>query len=166
MSSSRAKGLNGATRVCDVYPDKCWFAMLCRFCLQCSCTLRYILRQNKQFSTEHTKHSKSALQSFNLESRYRWVLNTTPYCYIWKDTASWYRSCVVYTASLQVPVKTESCALLESNFDSTGLWPGVLLSYPTSCMWIFQNATLMSCMSSCYFNLYLPTDVYTHTHEM
>jgi len=24
-------GLNVATRVCDVYPDKCWFAVLCRF---------------------------------------------------------------------------------------------------------------------------------------
>jgi len=27
-------GLNVAIRVCDVYPDKCWFAVLCRFCLQ------------------------------------------------------------------------------------------------------------------------------------
>jgi len=33
-------GLNVATRVCDVYPDKCWFAVLCRFWLQCSRTLR------------------------------------------------------------------------------------------------------------------------------
>ena len=33
-------GLNVATRVCDVYPDKCWFAVLCRFLLQCSLTLR------------------------------------------------------------------------------------------------------------------------------
>jgi len=157
-------GLNGATRVCDVYPDKCWFVVLCRSWLQCSCTLRYILRQNKQFSTEHTKHSKSALHSFKLESRYRWALNTTPYCYTCKDTASWYRNWVDYTASLQVLVKTESCPLLESNFDSTGLWPGALLSYPTSCMWIFWNATRMSCMSSYNFNLYLPT--HTHIYEM
>ena len=33
-------GLNAATRVCGVYPDKCWFAVLCRFWLQCSRTLR------------------------------------------------------------------------------------------------------------------------------
>jgi hypothetical protein len=32
-------GLNVATRSCNVYPDKCWFAVLCRFWLQCSCTL-------------------------------------------------------------------------------------------------------------------------------
>ena len=29
-------GLNVATRVCDVYPDKYWFAVLCRFWHQCS----------------------------------------------------------------------------------------------------------------------------------
>ena len=52
--------------------------MLCWFWLQCSRTLRYIVRRKKQFITEHTKHSKSALYSFNLESRYRWMLNTTP----------------------------------------------------------------------------------------
>jgi len=125
---------NVATCVCDVYPDKRWFPMLYWFWLQCSRTLRYILRRKKQFITEHTKHSKSALYSFNLESRYRWVLNTTPYCYTCKHTASWYRSWVNYTASLQVPVKTECCPLPESNLDSTGLWPGVLPSYPTSCM--------------------------------
>ena len=34
-------GLNAATRVCDVYPEKCWFAVLCRFWLQCSRTLRW-----------------------------------------------------------------------------------------------------------------------------
>ena len=33
-------GLNVATRVCDVYPDKCWFAVLCRFWLQCTRALR------------------------------------------------------------------------------------------------------------------------------
>jgi len=32
--------LNVATRVCDVYPDKYWFALLRRFWLQCSRTLR------------------------------------------------------------------------------------------------------------------------------
>jgi len=32
-------GLNVATRICDVYPDKCWFAVLCRFWFQCSRTL-------------------------------------------------------------------------------------------------------------------------------
>ena len=26
-------GLNVATRSCNVYPDKCWFAVLCRFWL-------------------------------------------------------------------------------------------------------------------------------------
>ena len=33
-------GLNVATRVCDLYPDKCLFAVLCRFWLQCSHTLK------------------------------------------------------------------------------------------------------------------------------
>jgi len=33
-------GLNVATRVCDVYPHKCWFAVLCRFWLQCRRTLK------------------------------------------------------------------------------------------------------------------------------
>ena len=33
-------GLNAATRVCDVNPEKCWFAVLCWFWLQCSLTLR------------------------------------------------------------------------------------------------------------------------------
>jgi hypothetical protein len=33
-------GLNVATRSCNVYPDKCWFAVLCRFWLQCSRTIR------------------------------------------------------------------------------------------------------------------------------
>ena len=33
-------GLNVATRVCDVYADKCCFAVLCRSWLQCSRTLR------------------------------------------------------------------------------------------------------------------------------
>jgi hypothetical protein len=37
-------GLNVTTRSCNVYPDKCWFAVLCRFWLQCSCTLRLTLR--------------------------------------------------------------------------------------------------------------------------
>ena len=32
-------GLNVATRSCNVYPDKCWFAVLCRFWLQCNRTL-------------------------------------------------------------------------------------------------------------------------------
>jgi hypothetical protein len=32
-------GLNEATRSCNVYPDKCWFAVLCRFWHQCSRTL-------------------------------------------------------------------------------------------------------------------------------
>ena len=31
--------LNVATRSCNVYPDKCRFAVLCRFWLQCSRTL-------------------------------------------------------------------------------------------------------------------------------
>jgi len=34
-------GLNVATRVCDIYPDKCWLAVLCRFWLQCHRTLTY-----------------------------------------------------------------------------------------------------------------------------
>jgi hypothetical protein len=29
-------GLNVDTRSCNVYPDRCWFAVLCRFWLQCS----------------------------------------------------------------------------------------------------------------------------------
>jgi len=33
-------GLNVATHVCDVYPEKCWSAVLCRFWVQCSGTLR------------------------------------------------------------------------------------------------------------------------------
>jgi len=33
-------GLNVATRFCDVYPDKCWFAVLRRFWLQCSRSLK------------------------------------------------------------------------------------------------------------------------------
>ena len=32
-------GLNVATHVCDVHPDKCGLAVLCRFWLQCSRTL-------------------------------------------------------------------------------------------------------------------------------
>ena len=32
-------GLNVATRSCNVYPDRCWFAVLCWFWLQCSSTL-------------------------------------------------------------------------------------------------------------------------------
>jgi hypothetical protein len=32
-------GLNVATCSCNVYPDKCWFAVLCRFWLQCSRSL-------------------------------------------------------------------------------------------------------------------------------
>jgi hypothetical protein len=36
-----AVGLNAATRSCNVYPDKCWFAVLCRFWPQCSPILRY-----------------------------------------------------------------------------------------------------------------------------
>jgi hypothetical protein len=36
-----AVGLNVATRSCNVYPDKCWFAVLCRFWLQCNRTLTY-----------------------------------------------------------------------------------------------------------------------------
>jgi len=48
-------GLNVATRVCDVYPDKCWFAALCRFWLQCSRTLRRCLfRDNSDlFKSSH-----------------------------------------------------------------------------------------------------------------
>jgi hypothetical protein len=34
-------GLNVATRFCSVCPDKCWFAVLCRFWLQCSRNLRH-----------------------------------------------------------------------------------------------------------------------------
>src|SRR5215475_14496443 len=33
-------GLNVATRSCSVYPNKCWFSVLCLFWLQCSRTLR------------------------------------------------------------------------------------------------------------------------------
>ena len=33
-------GLNVATRSCSVYADKCWFAVLCRFWLQCRGTLK------------------------------------------------------------------------------------------------------------------------------
>jgi len=33
-------GLNVVTRFYNVYPDKCWFAVLCRFWLQCSRTVR------------------------------------------------------------------------------------------------------------------------------
>jgi len=36
ISMDTRVGLNVATHVCDVYPDKCWFAVLCRFWLQCS----------------------------------------------------------------------------------------------------------------------------------
>jgi len=36
-------GLNVATRSYNVYPDKCWFAVLCRFWLQCSRTLRRMI---------------------------------------------------------------------------------------------------------------------------
>jgi len=32
-------GLNVATRSCNVYPDKCWSAVLCPFWLQCSRSL-------------------------------------------------------------------------------------------------------------------------------
>ena len=32
-------GLNVATRVCDVCPDKCWSTVFCWLCLQCSPTL-------------------------------------------------------------------------------------------------------------------------------
>jgi len=32
--------LNIATRSCNVYPGKCWFAVLCRFWLQCSRNLK------------------------------------------------------------------------------------------------------------------------------
>ena len=32
-------GLNVVTHVCDVYPDKCWFAVLCQFWLHCGHTL-------------------------------------------------------------------------------------------------------------------------------
>ena len=35
-------GLNVATRSCIAYPDKCLFAVLCRFWLQCSRTLSYL----------------------------------------------------------------------------------------------------------------------------
>jgi hypothetical protein len=42
-------GLNVATRSCNVYPDKCWFAMLCRFWLQCSRTLTYFLHGAQSF---------------------------------------------------------------------------------------------------------------------
>jgi len=31
-------GWNVATCVCNVYPDKCWFAVLCQFWVQCSCS--------------------------------------------------------------------------------------------------------------------------------
>ena len=42
-------GLNVATRVCDVCPDKCWFAVLCRFWLQCRRNLRLQMHsQNMQ----------------------------------------------------------------------------------------------------------------------
>ena len=33
-------GLKVATRSCSVYPDKCWFAVLCRFWVRCSRSLR------------------------------------------------------------------------------------------------------------------------------
>jgi hypothetical protein len=33
-------GLNVATCSCNAYPGKCWFAVLCRFWLQCGRTLR------------------------------------------------------------------------------------------------------------------------------
>ena len=36
-------GLNVATRFCNAYPDKCWFAVLCRFWLQCSRALRELI---------------------------------------------------------------------------------------------------------------------------
>ena len=35
-------GLNVATRSCNVYSDKCWFAVSCRFWLQCGRTLRQV----------------------------------------------------------------------------------------------------------------------------
>ena len=37
--------LNVATRFCVVYPDKCWFAVLCRFWLHCSRSLKVGLLQ-------------------------------------------------------------------------------------------------------------------------
>jgi hypothetical protein len=40
-------GLNVATRSCNVCPDKCWFAVLCRFWFQCSRTLRRKLQESK-----------------------------------------------------------------------------------------------------------------------
>jgi len=40
ISLHRHVRLNITTRACDVYPDKCWFAVLCRFWLQCSRGLR------------------------------------------------------------------------------------------------------------------------------
>jgi hypothetical protein len=48
--------LNVATRSCNVYPDKCWFAVLCRFWLQCNRTLRramtdFNLSENKPLGT-------------------------------------------------------------------------------------------------------------------
>jgi hypothetical protein len=36
-------GLNVATRSCNVFPDKCWFAVSCRFWLQCSRALRFTI---------------------------------------------------------------------------------------------------------------------------
>jgi len=33
-------GLNVVRRFCDVYPDKCWFVVLCRFWHHCSRTFR------------------------------------------------------------------------------------------------------------------------------
>jgi hypothetical protein len=40
ISTDTHVGLNVATHSCNVYPDKCWFAVFCRFWLQCSRTLR------------------------------------------------------------------------------------------------------------------------------
>ena len=49
-------GLNATTRVCDVNPDKCWFAVLCRFWLQCSCTLRRNILPTTLKTLPHVPH--------------------------------------------------------------------------------------------------------------
>jgi len=40
-NQDRHVGLNVVTRACDVHPNKCWFVVLCRFQLQCSCGLSH-----------------------------------------------------------------------------------------------------------------------------
>ena len=57
-------GLNVATRVCDVYPDKWWFAVLCPFWLQCTLR-RCLFRDNSDlFKSSHLHRPRYRYPSF------------------------------------------------------------------------------------------------------